>query len=412
MKFFVTCAKGTEGALRRELVGLRIHAPRGETGGVSFQGPFEDGMKVCLGARVAMRVLMEVGSFSVNSADDLYAGTRAISWTDFLSAKATFAVSATIRDNTELHHSGFAALKVKDAVVDALRDKLGGRPNVAPDDPDVSLVLHLRATEARLYLDLAGEALHRRGYRVAMTDAPLKETLAAAVLALGGVKHEQPLVDPMTGSGTLAIEHALAARNIAPGRFRRFGFERWPNQTHAGAFAILKAAAQAAILPAAPAPIFASDSSPVVVDAARKNARAAGVADDIRLEVADVRSLARFSATPAGNIVMNPPYGERLAADSHRARPTTRPTFPNAGRTTSRGAPPSAPLPAAADWAGERALIALYADTKRALDQLTGWQLVVLSGSPLFVRAMGHKAGVSHRLWNGPIEARLLRYQL
>jgi len=205
MKFFVSCAKGTEGPLRRELADLRIRATRGETGGVSFEGTLEQGMKACLWSRIGMRVLLELGTFAAGNADELYAGVRAIDWREHMDLRHTLAVSATVRDNPALAHSGFAALKVKDAVVDALRDRLGGRPDVNVDDPDVSIVLHLRGSEARLYLDLAGEPLHRRGYRVAMAEAPLKESLAAAVLALGGVRPEQPFIDPMTGSGTLAI---------------------------------------------------------------------------------------------------------------------------------------------------------------------------------------------------------------
>ena len=133
-----------------------------------------------------------------------------------------------MRDTKELTHSGYVALKVKDAVADALRDAFGERPNVDPKSPDVGIVLHLAAGKAGIFLDLAGESLHRRGYRVAMVDAPLKEALAAAVLILGGAHADQPFIDPMCGSGTLAIEHALAMRGIAPGLRRRFGFERWP----------------------------------------------------------------------------------------------------------------------------------------------------------------------------------------
>lgn len=359
---------------------MRIRAPRGDTGGVSFEGPFDEGMKVCLGSRVGMRVLLEIAAYQAADADSLYAGARKVPWGDFLSAKSTFAVSATVRDNAALRHSGFVALKVKDAIADTLRDRLGVRPDVAPDDPDVSVVLHLRGNDVRLYLDMAGDPLHRRGYRVAMTEAPLKETLAAAVLALGGVAHDVPFMDPMTGSGTLAIEHALGARNIAPGLNRRFGFERWPDQTRAAAWKALKDAARAAILPAAPAPIFARDSSQPAMDAARRNAREAAVANDIRFELADARSLSVPPGIPAGNIVTNPPYGERL-----RAGPGPDPE--------------------------DRALEALYRDLARAIGRLSGWQLVVLSGNPLFTRAMGRKAEVSHRLWNGPLEVRLLRWR-
>jgi 23S rRNA G2445 N2-methylase RlmL len=376
MKFFVTCAKGTEGALRRELVVLRIHAPRGAAGGVSFDGTMEDAMKVCLWSRVAMRVLLEVGSFPAADAGALYQGTHAADLSRFLDGKTSLAVTATTHDNAELHHSGFAALKVKDAVVDALRDRMGGRrPNVDVKDPDVSLVLHLRGLEARLFVDLAGEPLHRRGYRVAMGDAPLKESLAAAVLALGGVRSDQPFVDPMAGTGTLAIEHALASRNIAPGLRRAFGFERWADQSHMPIFAHLKKTALAASLASVPCPIVARDCSPTAIEAARRNARAAGVADDIRFEVADIATLT--ASDPPGALCSNPPYGERLPG----------------------------PNP-------EQPLEDLYAAIARALDRMAGWSAVILCGNPMLARTIRHKYEICHRLWNGPLEARLLVYRL
>ena len=141
MRFFVTCARGTEGPLRRELADLRIRGPRGAEGGVSFEGRLDEALAVCLWSRVAMRVLLEVGSFEARSADELYAGVRALDWAAHLNTRSTLAVSASVRDNPALSHSGFAALKVKDAVVDALRDRLGARPDVDPDDPDVPITL-------------------------------------------------------------------------------------------------------------------------------------------------------------------------------------------------------------------------------------------------------------------------------
>jgi 23S rRNA G2445 N2-methylase RlmL len=373
MQFFVTCAKGTEGALRKELVALRIRAPRGDTGGVSFAGSFEDGMKVCLWSRVAMRVLLEVAAFPAPHADALYAGARDVAWTEHLDTRTTFAVSASVQDNPNLRHSGFVALKVKDAVADALRDARGARPDVSTEDPDVSLFLHLRGTEARLFLDLAGEPLHRRGYRVAMTEAPIKENLAAAVLALGRVDPALPFIDPMAGSGTLAIEHALAGRRMAPGLRRKFGFERWPR--HAGSperiWESLKKTARANALPAAPAPIVARDNAPEALAAARRNAEAAGVAGDITFELGDVGDL-RAPDGP-GIVCFNPPYGERLA-------------------------------PAALDE--------LYRRAAQRLRRMKGWAAVILAGNPLIARAMGGQPELTHKLWNGPIEVRLLRYRL
>jgi 23S rRNA G2445 N2-methylase RlmL len=375
--FFVTCPRGTEGALRRELVALRIGSPKGDRGGVSFEGPLPMAMAVCLRARTAVRVLLRLAAFPVRDAAALYAGARAIDWRPWLTATSTLAVDANVRDNPALTHSGFAALKVKDAVVDSLRDALGARPDVDPKQPDVSIVLHVAGGEGTLFLDLAGDPLHRRGYRVAMTDAPLKETLAAAVLALGGVAPDRPFVDPMAGGGTLAIEHALAARELAPGLRRRFGFERWPafkgDPGLRAAWERQRAEAEAAALaPRAPLPpIICADVSSEALGAARRNASAAGVDDDLTFVQADATALERRFDT--GTVCTNPPYGERLQ-------------------------------PADLD--------ALYRDVGRAFMRLAGWSVVVLSGNPLFLRALPFKPVVSHRLFNGPLEVRLLRYEI
>jgi 23S rRNA G2445 N2-methylase RlmL len=373
-RFFVTCARGTEGAVRRELAAMRIAGAKGDRAGVWFTGPLAMGMAVCLHARVAVRVLLEVATFEAADAQSLYAGTRAVDWRAWLTARSTLAVHASVHDAPAFTHSGFAALKVKDAVVDALRDALGARPDVDPKRPDVAIVLHVSGRRASLFLDLAGEPLHRRGYRVAMVDAPLKETLAAAVLSLGGVE-AGPFVDPMAGSGTLAIEHALAARGLAPGLRRRFGFERWPafGDAQRASWQRLRAEAEAAAL--APrrelAPIVCADIAPEAVGAARRNASAAAVDHDITFEVADAADLGR--RWPGGVLCTNPPYGERLDAPG---------------------------------------LTDLYHRLGRAFMRLSGWSAVVLSGNPLLSRALPLKPAVSHRLFNGPLEVRLLRYEI
>jgi putative N6-adenine-specific DNA methylase len=387
VRFFATCAKGTEGALRRELSGLRLHAVRGERGGVSFEGKLEAGMNACLRSRVAMRVLLELSRFEAGDADSLYSGARSVPWGDWLTERTTLAVEATVRDAPSLTHSGYAALKVKDAVVDALRDKLGARPDVDPKDPDVRVVLHLAAGEATLSLDLAGEPLHKRAYREAPGAAPLKETLAAAVLVLGGVDPERAFLDPMCGSGTLAIEHALRARRIAPGLSRAMGFQRWPAYRGGpqSAWDRMKEAARAEILPRAPAPIAARDLHPKALEAARRNLAAAGVAADVLLEAGDAREAEPIA--PAGTLCTNPPYGERLM-----------------GRA---GGPPPADRRDAANQ--RRKLEGLYRGLAEAVRRFHGWSAVFLSGNPLLERALG-RPEVSHRLWNGPIEVKLLRY--
>jgi putative N6-adenine-specific DNA methylase len=392
MRFFATCAKGTEGALRRELAGLHLAEVKGDRGGVSFQGELEAGMRACLHSRTAMRVLLELARFPAPTAEALYEGVRAIAWPDWLTVRSTLAVEATV-GSSGITHSGFAALKVKDAVVDVLRDALGARPDVDPKDPDVRIVLHLHRDQAALSLDLAGAPLHRRGYRAAMTEAPLKETLAAAALLLGGVDPALPLVDPMAGSGTLAIEHALRARRIAPGLSRAFGFQRWPAY-RGGPQSLwdrMKAEARAAALPRAPAPILARDGHPKAIEALRRNAAAAGVLADLAIEKADARDLQPIAAE--GTLISNPPYGERLGGK---------------GRRGEDGGP-AAPGQAAV---AEKKLAGFYRGLAEMLARHTGWTVVLLSGNSLLQRAIPARPEVDHRLWNGPLEVHLLRYRI
>lgn len=416
-RFFVTAARGTEGPLRREIAALRIAGARGDTGGVWFDGPLEMGFAVCLHARVAMRVLVTVGEFQADSADALYAGVRAIDWSPWLNGRTTLAVNADVSDQPNLHHTGFAALKVKDAIVDALRDKLGTRPNVNTRDPDVAIRLHMRGTEARLFLDLSGEPLHRRGYRVAMTDAPLKENLAAAVLALGRVELDRPFVDPMAGSGTLAIEQALAARRMAPGLKRRFGFERWPSfasEAPRRAWDRLREQARAEELPAAPEPIVCADRFRDAIEAAQQNAAAAGVASDLTFEVAEAREAS--PRWPNGNLVMNPPYGERLMGAPAPAGQGAAPGWTNRFNQPAPPAPPASKAfmnsPAGQEHVQGMKLAGLYRGLGQMFERFPGWGVVVLSGSPVWAHEVRRKAIISHRLFNGPLEVRLLRYEL
>jgi putative N6-adenine-specific DNA methylase len=402
MKFFATCAKGTEGALRRELAGLRLHAVRGERGGVSFEGPLDAGMKACLHVRTAMRVLLELTRFPAPDADALYEGARAVDWTEWLTVRTTLAVEASVTSSA-ITHSMFAALRVKDAAVDVLRERLGARPDVDPKDPDVRIVLHLARDEATLSLDLAGEPLHRRGWRAATAVAPLKETLAAAVLLLGGVDPELPFVDPLAGSGTLAIEHALRARRVAAGLGRAFGFQRWPAYRGGpqSAWDRLREQARAEALPRAPAPILARDLHPKSLEALDRNARAAGVLADLRVERGDARELE--PSAEAGSLVMNPPYGERLMGG--------RGGGDGRGPAERRG-PPRGERPAGDARVVEKKLAGFYRGLAEMIGRHHGWTAVVLSGSPLLEKAIPLRPEVDHRLWNGPIEAHLLKYRV
>ena len=389
MRFFATCARGTEGALRRELASLRLAGVRGDRGGVSFEGELEAGMRACLHSRCAMRMLVELARFPAPDAEALYQGARAVAWQDWLTTRTTLAVEATV-SSSALTHSGFVALKVKDAAVDALRAVLGARPDVDPKDPDVRIVLHLHRDQAALSLDLAGAPLHRRGYRAVTTEAPLKETLAAAILALGGVDLALPFVDPMAGSGTLAIEQALRARRIAPGLGRAFGFQRWPAYRGGpqSQWDRMKAEARAAVLPRAPALIVARDGHPRALEALRRNAGAAGVLEDLEISQADARDLAPIAAE--GTLVSNPPYGERLGPRGRGAE----------ARSGGEAV------------VATRKLAGFYRGLAEMLARHRGWTVVLLSGNPLLERAIPLRPEVDHRLWNGSLETHLLRYRI
>jgi putative N6-adenine-specific DNA methylase len=374
---------------------------------VAFEGKLEAGMRVCLHARTAMRVLLELARWSAPDADALYDGARAVEWETWLTPRTTLAVEASV-SSSAITHSGYAALKVKDAAVDALRAKLGARPDVDAKDPDVRIVLHLARGEATLSLDLAGEPLHRRGYRAVTTEAPLKETLAAAVLLLGGADPALPFVDPLAGSGTLAIEHALRARRIAPGLSRAFGFQRWPSYRGGpqSAWDRMKEEARALALPRAPAPIVARDLHPKAVEAARRNAAAAGVAADVLVEQGDARELApRFAA---GTLAANPPYGERLmgakdgVAEGRRER----------ARSGEARRGPERPRDAGDARVQQKKLQGFYRGLAEMLARHSGWTAILLSGSPLLERAIALEPEVDHRLWNGPLEVHLLKYRI
>jgi putative N6-adenine-specific DNA methylase len=365
--FFATAAKGTEGALRDELRELRLYHVRADRGGVHFEGRWEDGWFACLHSRIALRILAQMGRFEAPDCPALYDGVRQIDWTPFLTPEHTLAVSAACRSGG-LTHTGFIAQKTKDAVVDQLRDLLALRPSVDRKDPDVSLFVHIAKDQATVYLDLAGESLHRRGYRAEHLEAPLKETLAAAILRLCGWDRVSPLVDPMCGSGTIPIEAALWAGNVAPGLLRRrFGFERWAchDATAAARMAEIRSVAMAARRDT-DVDILGCDIDPAAIDLAGSNARKAGVRP--RFEPGTVETL-RHGDGP-GFVVVNPPYGERLDADP-----------------------------------------ALYDGMSAAFRSQRGHCIAVLAGSPAIEHAMRRQPDKWYALFNGDLECRLLIYR-
>jgi putative N6-adenine-specific DNA methylase len=364
VRFFATAAKGTEPALRDELRELRLPRVRADRGGVHFEGDLADAARACLWSRIALRILLEVQSFDAPSGDALYEGTRSVDWTAWLTPRTTLAVRATCR-SSRLTHSQFVAQKTKDAVVDRLRDRFGARPSVDREDPDVLLAVHVARDRATLYLDVGGASLHKRGWRARTGDAPLRETLAAAVVRLSGWDRERPLLDPMCGAGTIAIEAAAWALRVAPGLAReRFGFERWASHDAAmrARLTDLRREARAARLREGPR-IVASDADARAVAYTRDNAREAGVA--LVLEQRSINEVRPLE--PPGFVVTNPPYGERLDAGD-----------------------------------------ALYEDLGRSLRRLRDHTVALLAGTPAIGRAMRREPDRWWILYNGAIECRLL----
>lgn len=312
LEFFASAIPGTEKALCEELRELGFQSVRLNRGGIPFRGTWQEGWRACLQSRIAQRVQVLLRRFPASTPEMLYAETARIDWNRYLSPRNTLSVSCVTRGSS-LKHSGFVALKVKDAVVDIIRDRTGRRPSVDKEDPDLKIFVYLANDKVAVYLDLSGEPLHIRGYRLRTGAAPLRETLAAAILRMSGWDRKTQLIDPMCGSGTIAIEAALWASNSAPGLNReRFGFQRWAcfTEKHSEELKQIKGELRAAATGQHPR-IQAGDIDTEAVENASANAKAAGVRISIKQ-----RSLDNLQANDSRTVmVSNPPYGIRLETD-------------------------------------------------------------------------------------------------
>jgi putative N6-adenine-specific DNA methylase len=372
MKFFVTSAKGLEELVAAELTALGISDSRTERGGVSFNGSFEEGCKACLWLRTASRVLLVLAEFPVSTPQELYDGARSIEWHQYLTPNMTMAVDSVLRDSA-MTHSGFVALKTKDAIVDSIRDRCGSRPNVDTKTPDLRVNVHLVKNICTVSLDMAGEPLDRRGYRLDRNKAPLRENLAAALVAFSGWQGETPLYDPMCGSGTIVIEAALAASNYAPGLLReRFGFQGWPGHDPSSwREAVSEAKDQRKR--ELNVKLRGYDRSPGTIDMARQNAMRAEMNRFTSFTAADISTF-EPSATPA-MIIFNPPYGERMGEVEELA-----------------------------------GLYKAFGDVLKK--RCAGSTAYILCGNSELVKHVGLKATRRIPVWNGPLECRLLKYEM
>lgn len=278
---------------------------------VSFVGNQELLYRANLRLRTALRILKPLYTFRANDPDTLYEKLRAFAWDKVMAPQQTFAIDTTVYSD-KFSHSKYVGYRTKDAIVDYWRDKAGTRPNVSLNNPNLYINIHIAHEEVTLSLDSSGESLHKRGYRVVQTDAPINEVLAAGILLKAGWQGETDLIDPMCGSGTFLIEAALIARNIAPGLYRKnFAFEQWLDFDS-------KLFEQVYNDDSAERPfehhIYGSDILPNAIEVAKRNIARAGLSKDISLEAISFQN--RPQPTQPSLIVMNPPYGERLKLTS------------------------------------------------------------------------------------------------
>jgi putative N6-adenine-specific DNA methylase len=305
--FFASCPRGLEELLLQELKSFQIQQANPVPGGVAFSGTWETCYRANLWSRLASRILWRVADFSYRNEGELYAAAKAVDWTRHFTVKRRIRVNVTAQ-KSPLKSLEFATLKVKDAVCDRFRDKVGSRPDVDRASPDVRVHVFLEEAKGTLYLDTSGEALFKRGWRMDVAEAPIRENLAAGIILLTGWRFDQPLLDPMCGGGTLLSEAAAMARGRAPGAKRSFGFEKLASFDPGLWERISRESSANQTSPK----LFGSDSDPEALKAARRNLGAAGVERWVKLEQADV--LERAAPAQAGVMVANPPYGERIGS--------------------------------------------------------------------------------------------------
>ena len=398
LPLFLPCAAGVESLLEAEvqaiLPGTKVRASRG---GVSLAGEPREVMRLNLESRLAQRVLVEVAEGAYRDENELHALAHGVDWADWITPRHTLRVDTTAQ-RSPLKSLNFAALRVKDGVCDRMRDAHGERPNVDTVRPDLQVVLHAGPERAAIYVDSSGESLFKRGWREDKGDAPLKETLAAAMLAAAGWRGTAAeggaLNDPCCGSGTIAIEAAQIAMGIAPGALRRFAFEKMLPFASAEMRAELQRLRSKAKerVHAAEVPIFASDVSFRMIDFARRNAERAGVASAIVFNGGDALERAAPPLAPDlhGTLMVNPPYGERIDV---------------AGKAAAR---PSSDRDAPSDFFPRLASHWKHAYTAHP----AGWTAWILSPDMKLPGAMRLKESRRVPMWNGPIECRLFRFDL
>lgn len=363
--------KGLEEVLAGELVEIGANNVQLERRAVSFTGDKSLLYRANMFLRTASRVLVPIATFKAKDADAVYEEAKQIDWSKYMSLQTGFQIDATVYSET-FRHSRYVTYRVKDAIADWWNEREGKRPNVKLTNPDLCLNVHIANEVVTISLDSSGESLHKRGYRVANTEAPINEALAAGMLLMAGWKGETDFYDPMCGSGTLLIEAALIAQNIAPGIFRKsFAFEKWPDfdkelfediyndDSHERAFEHH---------------IYGSDASFYAVQQALKNIKSAGQQRCIEVKQIRLQEIKREEQKPA-LVMVNPPYGERLAQNKDVMR--------------------------------------LYGDMGTAFKhQFTGSSAWVISSNEDALKCIGLKPSQRIKLMNGELECWFNKYEL
>ncbi len=378
LALFATTPRGLERVLADELRELGAARVRAVRAGVAFGGDLELAYRACLWSRVASRVLLNLARFPVPDGDALYSAVYDLPWEEHLDPDGTLAVDATL-SGSPITHSHFAALRVKDAVVDRLRERFGRRPSVDRERPSLRLNLVLQAKRGVLSIDLSGSALHRRGYRPRGAPAPLKENLAAGLLRLAGwpgiAARGGALLDPLCGTGTLVVEAALMATGRAPGLGHDYyGFLGWLGHVPALWARLQEEARSQAGRGDAP-PMFASDHDPEMVALARRSAEAAGIGECVEFAVRELSDVVPADGVMPGLVIANPPYGERLGDDTSAAR-----VHAELGRVLRAG--------------------------------FRGWHAAVLSGDKGLTRRLGAESAARHAVFNGALPCTLTCWEV
>lgn len=380
-QLFATTPKAMEGILANEIQALGGNNVQQKLAGVAFQGDLAMAYAACLWLRTASRILLLLGSFEVKSQQDLYVGIQSIDWSEHLNPDDSLAVTFSSKNNPAINNTHFGAQKVKDAIVDQMRAKFNQRPSVDTERPSIRINVYLHNDTAQLSLDLSGESSHKRGYRDINIAAPIKENLAAAILLRAAwpeiAKQGGSLLDPMCGSGTLLVEGALIAGDIAPGLQRDyFGFLGWKQHDQVLWQSILDNALHRRDIGLNQLPVivgFDQDRRSVV--AAIQHVENAGLSGKIHIEKRDISDASAAESWPKGLIVCNPPYGERLGDEEQTA--------------------------------------ILYRQFGEVLKQrFIGWQAAMIIGNPELGFRLGIRSQKPITLFNGALECKLLRFKL